>query len=120
MATLRLIGVSSTTQRQEEVLVELSSTINGSVGAGLSIYGDSIPLADLKSVKYEITLWTLTKSETMTMTVSYDSTGITDSVSGISGSRILKSVNSIIVGSDMKLDIINGELETINYKLEKK
>lgn len=119
MATLRLIGVNSA-NRQTEFQVDLPSTLNGSILSGVTSAADTIPLSTLISVKYEITVWTSLKTQTMTLAVSYDSSGIRDTVFGISGSRILMSINSIVVGSDMKLDITNSEAETLNYKIDKK
>jgi hypothetical protein len=96
-----------------------AANLSGTIATTVTSDVDSILLTDLKTVRYDIVIWTTTKSRRMNMIVTNDSSGLSDSVFAKVGSSVSANVNAVVSGLDMKLRIENNELVTLNYEINR-
>jgi len=80
---------------------------------------ETLVSSTLFGLKYDISLWTTTKTQYCNMNISNDSTGVYDTIYGIVGSRLLKKIDAVLSGPNILFNIENNEAVVLNYKIQK-
>lgn len=82
---------------------------------------DTVALADFKAIKYVITFYNVANSATRSfeMNIVNENGTLKDSIKSKLGSSISYSINAVISGSDMTLQVSNNESYRIDATLAK-